>query len=111
MNEVFLNGMVASVVSPNHFSADAKHLILQLQVPHRNRNQQLKHDLFTINVWSSLAEWAATALKPGTRITVMGYLTQQLHQGKVETEVTAKRIFIGKPYEAMAQQPHDLSNA
>ena len=94
MNEVFLEGTVASMVLVEHAAPAKQHCVCQLRVAHRNQKQQTVNELYTINAWNRLAAWAAQALKPGMRVCVKGYLTQRTQQNVVVTEVTANRFVI-----------------
>ena len=94
MNEVFLEGTVASMTFVEHAASARQHCVCQLRVVHRNQKQQTVNELYTINAWNRLAVWAAQALKPGMRVCVKGYLTQRTQQNVVVTEVTANRFVI-----------------
>ena len=85
MNEVFLEGTVASMALVEYAASAKQHCVCQLRVVHR---------LYTINAWNRLAAWAAQALKSGMRVCVKGYLTQRTQQSVVVTEVTANRFVI-----------------
>ena len=93
MNEVFLEGVIVSVDKPK--AADKNnHLVYQLRMTHRNRHGQLKQELFTVNAWNRLADWAENNIGPGIPVFVKGYLTQRSHGGEVATQVTASRFVI-----------------
>ena len=94
MNEVFLEGTVASMALVEHTASAKQHCVCRLRVAHRNQKQQTVNELYTINAWNRLAVWAAQALKPGMRVCVKGYLTQRTQQNVVVTEVTANRFVI-----------------
>ena len=106
MNEVFLEGTVASMALVEHTASAKQHCVCQLRVAHRNQKQQTVNELYTINAWNRLAVWAAQALKPGMRVCVKGYLTQRTHQSVVVTEVTANRFVI---QQAMQPLPNAVS--
>ena len=94
MNEVFLEGTVASMALVEYSASAKQHCVCQLRVVHRNQKQQTVSELYTINAWNRLAAWAAQALKSGMRVCVKGYLTQRTQQSVVVTEVTANRFVI-----------------
>ncbi len=94
MNEVFLERVLASVDRPEHRSAETNHLVCRLRVTHRNRQGQLKHELYTVNAWNRLADWAQKHLKPGVPVLVQGYLTQRADPTAAATEITALRFVI-----------------
>ena len=94
MNEVFLEGTVASMALVEHTASAKQHCVCQLRVLHRNQKQQTVSELYAINAWNRLAAWAVQALKPGMRVCVKGYLTQQTQQNVAVTEVTANRFVI-----------------
>ena len=101
MNEVFLEGTVVSITMVEHAASVKPHCVCQLRVAHRNQKQQTVSELYTINAWNRLAVWAAQALKPGMRVCVKGYLTQQTQQNVVVTEVTANRFVIQQATQAL----------
>ena len=90
MNEVFLEGTVASMALVEYAASAKQHCVCQLREVHRNQKQQT----VSINAWNRLAAWAAQALKSGMRVCVKGYLTQRTQQSVVVTEVTANRFVI-----------------
>ena len=65
------------------------HCVCQLRVAHRNQKQQMINELYTINAWNRLAEWAVQMLQSGMHVYVKGYLTQRTQQNATVTEVTA----------------------
>ena len=93
MNEVFLEGVIVSVEKP--VAADKNnHLVYQLRMTHRNRQGQLKQELFTVNAWNRLADWAERHIAAGTPVFIKGYLTQRNHSGAAAVEITASRFVI-----------------
>lgn len=80
MNEVFLEGIIVSANKPEHQATQNNHQVFQLQVTHRNRQGQFRHELYTVNAWNRLADWAQANLKSGVPVLVKGYLTQRSHK-------------------------------
>ena len=78
-------------------AGDTSHVVCQLRYSHRNRQQQVIHETYTVHVWNHLADWAVQTLKPGVRVYVKGYLTQKLRGDAVMTEVTAAQFFVQSP--------------
>ena len=78
-------------------TGDTSHVVCQLRHSHRNRQQQVIHESYTVHVWNRLADWAVQTLKPGVRVYVKGYLTQKLRGDAVMTEVTAAQFFVQNP--------------
>ena len=74
--------------------AISRGILSQLRHLHRNRQQQVIHETYTVHAWNRLADWAAQTLKPGARVYVKGYLTQKLRGDVVMTEVTAAQFFV-----------------
>ncbi len=109
MNEVYLEGVIVSVEKP--VAADKNnHLVYQLRMTHRNRQGQLKQELFTVNAWNRLADWAEKNIGPGIPVFVKGYLTQRSHGGAAATEVTASRFVILQTMPLAEEAPAILSN-
>ena len=54
------------------------------------------NELYTINAWNRLAEWAVQMLQSGMHVYVKGYLTQRTQQNGPLTEVTAKLLCSGR---------------
>ena len=96
MNELFLSGTILRLVKTST-TGDTSHVVCQLQHSHRNRQQQVIHETYTVHAWNRLADWAAQTLKPGARVYVEGYLTQKLRGDVVMTEVTAAQFFVQSP--------------
>ena len=93
MNEVYLEGVIVSVEKP--VAADKNnHLVYQLRMTHRNRQGQLKQELFTVNAWNRLADWAEKHIAADTPVFIKGYLTQRNHSGAAAVEITASRFVI-----------------
>ena len=86
MNEVFLEGIATSIAKLTHPTTTSHHLIIRLQTTHRNRQGQRKHEVYTVNAWNRLADWADKHLAAGVPVLVRGYLTQQTHDGVTATE-------------------------
>ena len=96
MNELFLSGTILTLLKiPT--TGDTSHVVCQLRHSHRNRQQQVIHETYTVHAWNRLADWAAQTLKPGARVYVKGYLTQKLRGDVVMTEVTAAQFFVQSP--------------
>ena len=101
MNELFLSGTILTLVK-TPTTGDTSHVVCQLRHSHRNRQQQVMHETYTVHAWNRLAGWAVQTLKPGARVYVQGYLTQKLRGDVVMTEVTAAQFFV---------QPHAVVDA
>ena len=93
MNELFLSGTILTLVK-TPTTGDISHIVCQLRHSHRNRQQQVIHETYTVHAWNRLADWAAQTLKPGVQMYVKGYLTQKLRGDVVMTEVTAAQFFV-----------------
>ena len=96
MNEVYLEGIVTTITAMEHAASANPHCVCQLRVTHPNRKNQMVNELYTINSWNHLAEWAIHSLKTGMRVCLKGYLTQRMQQNAAVTEVTANHFFIQK---------------
>ena len=96
MNELCLSGTILTIVK-TPTTGDTSHVVCQLRHSHRNRQQQVIHETYTVHAWNRLADWVAQTLKPGARVYVKGYLTQKLRGDVVMTEVTAAQFFVQNP--------------
>lgn len=94
MNEVYMEGVIVSVDKPEAKRDQNHHLVCQLRMTHRKRQGQLKHELYTINAWNRLADWAEKRIAAGTPVFIKGYLTQHNHSGAAAIEITASRFVI-----------------
>lgn len=94
MNEVYLEGIIVSVDKPEAKAAQNHHLVCQLRTTHRTRQGQLKHELYTVNTWNRLADWAEKHIAAGMPVFIKGYLTQRNHGGAAAAEITASRFVI-----------------
>lgn len=94
MNEVYLEGIIVSVDKPEAKADQNHHLVCQLRMTHRTRQGQPKHELYTVNVWNRLADWAEKHIATGTPVFIKGYLTQCNHSGAAAVEITANRFVI-----------------
>ncbi len=110
MNEVFLKGVIVSADKPEHQAAENNHLVYQLRMTHRNRQGQLRHELYPINVWNRLADWAEKHITPGVPVVVKGYLTQRSHNGTIAVEITARQLVIQQTMPRAEEAPSALSN-
>ena len=96
MNELFLSGTILTLVKTST-TGDTSHVVCQLRHSHRNRQQQVIHETYTVHAWNRLAYWAVQMLKPGVWVYIKGYLTQKLRGDVVMTEVTATQFFVQNP--------------
>ena len=96
MNELLLSGTILTLVK-TPTTGDTAHVVCQLRHSHRNRQQQVIHETYTVHAWNRLADWAVQTLKPGARVYVKGYLTQKLRGDVTMTDVTAAQFFVQNP--------------
>ena len=61
MNELFLSGTILTLVK-TPTTGDTSHVVCQLRHSHRNRQQQVIHETYTVHAWNRLADWAAQTL-------------------------------------------------
>ncbi|MBQ8616860.1 MAG: single-stranded DNA-binding protein [Clostridia bacterium] len=94
MNEVYMEGVIVAVDKPEAKGDQNHHLVCQLRMTHRTRQGQLKHELYTVNAWNRLADWAEKHIATGTPVFIKGYLTQRNHSGAAAVEITASRFVI-----------------
>ncbi len=92
MNEVYLRGKLVSLYEPTAPAGQPKHLVYQLQVSHRNAQQQVKFENYAVNAWRNLAVWAAANLQVGMDVFVRGHLSQRQTGSGAVTEVTALTV-------------------
>ena len=97
MNKIYLSGIVAD--PPMWISQEnVKHVTFPLCVSHKTRQGLVKRELYNIQTWNGVAEWAHDNLKQGQRVMLQGYLTQRgVRQGdggaRIVVEVTAEEMF------------------
>ncbi len=97
MNEVYLRGKLVSVYEPESTASHPKHLVYQLKVSHRNAQQQVQFESYTVNAWRNLAVWAAANLKIGMDVFMRGHLSQrQTSSGAVTNLPPAGRLHPGR---------------
>ena len=92
MNEIYLSGKIVSVYEPEIPASQPKHLVYQLQVPHKTAQQQVKSENYALNIWRNGAVWAASNIRPGMEVLVRGHLSQRQTPMGPMTEVTALQI-------------------
>ena len=105
MNEVFLEGIATSIAKLTHPTTTNHHLIIRLQTTHRNRQGHRKYEVYTVNAWNRLADWADKHLAVGVPVLVRGYLTQQTHDGVTATEITASQLIIRRATPCAEETP------
>ncbi len=103
MNEVHLEGRIVNVEEKRHLAPE-KHALLTLEVIHRTQAGVVWREQYPVNAWRNLASWALEHLKPDNRVLVLGYLTQNLREQQLQTEVTASRILPLQTRPAAAEQ-------
>lgn len=98
MNKIYLSGIVAD--PPVQFSEEGTpcHISFPLCVSHKNKQGIVKRELYTIQAWNGVAEWAQANLRQGQRTMMQGYLTQRIissaeEHGRIIVEVTAEEFF------------------
>ena len=98
MNHVFLSGICekgAYLVSPN---TEIPHAKMALTVTHYTSTGMEKKEQYPISAWRSTALRLAQLAKPGTRITIKGYLSQHLVGQTTMIEVTAEEFQVSGPF-------------
>ena len=92
MNHVFLSGITergAQLVSREN---ETPHAILLLNVTHRTLSGVEKKEQYPLSAWRGTAQRLAQLAKPGTRITIKGYLSQRKMNHGVALEVTVEEF-------------------
>ena len=92
MNDVHFSGNIISI--SKHSNSFSPCLQFEVSKTHRRKNGDIKNERYTVNCWNSLALWADSNLQTGQSIVLRGYLTQQLRNGTLMTEITATKIVI-----------------
>ena len=98
MNKIYLSGIVAEPLMWHTRETAPKHAAFPLCVSHKTKQGLMKRELYSIQTWNGVAEWARDNLKQGQRVMLQGYLTQRRitqPDGKIriEAEVTAEEFF------------------
>ncbi len=92
LNSPTFNHVLLIFYEPESPASQPKHLVYQLRVSHKNSQQQVKFENYTVNAWRNLAVWANANLKVGMDVFVRGHLSQRQAGGCAVTEVTALTI-------------------
>lgn len=98
MNKIYLSGIVADPPIRYSESEAPLHVSFPLCVSHKTKQGLVKRELYVIQAWNGVADWAQTHLQQGQRVMVQGYLTQHnttQPDGSTVTrvEVTAEEFF------------------
>lgn len=96
MNEICIAGIAVS--TPARLDSDGQdpHIRFQLLVSHKDNQGRMRHELYTVNAWKRLAEWAWLNIASEKSVTVIVYLTQHNVAGCPLVEITASRFFIDR---------------
>ena len=62
MNELFLSGTILTLVK-TPTTGDTAHVVCQLRHSHRNRQQQVIHETYTVHAWKVDCQASATPKK------------------------------------------------
>lgn len=76
MNEVFLSGIIETMPKQVAHVNETPHLRLLLRVSHRTVAGVEKQERYPINAWRATASRLLELAKPGSRMSLKGYLSQ-----------------------------------
>ena len=77
MNQVYISGHVAGMPVLRMEKEITPHLLFSLDVQHRTRAGQIRHEQYKCNAWNNVALRGAENLKDGQMVVIRGYLTQR----------------------------------
>lgn len=98
MNRIYLSGIVADPPVQYAINDRAMRVVFPLCVSHRTKQGLVKREVYTVQAWNKVGEWAHGNLRQGQRVMVQGYLTQhgatkQDGSKALEIEITAEEFF------------------
>lgn len=96
MNHVFLSGIVESaprIVSQDH---NVLHAVMDLTVTHKTAAGVEKQEQYPISAWRGIAKRMTEMIKPGSRVSVKGYLSQKPTPEGIFLEVTAEEFQVSE---------------
>ncbi len=98
MNKVYLTGTVADPPLGRTQENGLAHVSFPLCVSHKTKQGLVKRELYNVQAWNGVAQWARANLRQGQRVMLQGYLTQhsvrQADGGTRQVvEVTAEEFF------------------
>ncbi len=98
MNKVYLSGIIADPPMQSVKGDGSCHVSLTLCVSHKTKLGQIRRELYSVQAWRGVAEWATRHLQQGQRVMLQGYLTQRCAPSpsggmQSEVEVTAEEFF------------------
>jgi single-stranded DNA-binding protein len=98
VNKVYLTGIIADPPMGNPQENGSAHVSFPLCVSHKTKQGLVKRELYNVQAWNGVAQWARANLRQGQRVMLQGYLTQHsVKQADGSTrqvvEVTAEEFF------------------
>ena len=92
MNHVFLSGIVAT--APDMVSGVEKtpHAVMKLAVSHRTAAGVEKKEEYPVSAWRGIARRMVELVKPGSHVSIKGYLSQKQTNEGIFLEVTAEEF-------------------
>ena len=92
MNHVFLSGIAESAPRTVSHSQGVLHAAMDLTVTHTTSSGVEKRERYPISAWRGIAKRMTELVRPGSRVSVKGYLSQKQTQEGVFLEVTAEEF-------------------
>ena len=116
MNKIYLSGIIADPPTQRSQEDAPKHVVFPLCVSHRTKQGMVKRELYNVQTWNGVAEWAHGNLKQGQRVMLQGYLTQRrvAHPGgfaHIEVDVTAEEFFAASLPRSSRAAPSEQNTA
>lgn len=107
MNEVFLSGIIETMPKQVSHVNETLHVRLLLRVSHRTVAGVEKQERYPINAWRATASRLLELAKPGSRMSLKGYLSQHTTANGTFVEVTVDEFCIA----ANSKPGRTLSNS
>lgn len=102
MNQVYISGFIVGKPVFRMEKENTPHMILTLDVQHKNSTGKVQHEHYAINAWNNIANWGMGNLEDGQMLMIRGYLTQraQFSEEKmlIVTEVTAEEFMPARQF-------------
>lgn len=92
MNHVFLSGIVEKAPIMVSKENEIPHVTLELTVTHFNTSGKEKREKYPLSAWRGIAYRIMELVKPGSRISIEGYLCQKATEEGILLEIAVKEF-------------------
>ena len=92
MNDVFLSGIIKTTPKIVSSHNETPHAIMDLTVTHRSAKGVEKHEQYPLSAWRGIATKMVELIKPGSHVSIKGYLSQKQTNDGVFLEITVEEF-------------------